>query len=135
MALVQKKIRVSGSVKELLKNKKALVRRVVDIGGQDCRVIGVREDGKVREFFINIKCAAGMHLAIASWLIREIKRVGTEEDLTVTGDCARNEGLLTMLNEKVGVNIAYSKEAPQLLGAIGADVIARNRSNKLRQVW
>ena len=35
------------------------VRTVIDIGGQDCKVIGIEEDGKVRDFIMNDKCAAG----------------------------------------------------------------------------
>ncbi len=34
-------------------------RTVIDIGGQDSKVIGVREDGTVRDFVMNDKCAAG----------------------------------------------------------------------------
>ena len=36
-----------------------LARTVVDIGGQDSKVIGVREDGTVADFVMNDKCAAG----------------------------------------------------------------------------
>lgn len=34
-------------------------RTVIDIGGQDSKVIGVREDGTVSDFVMNDKCAAG----------------------------------------------------------------------------
>jgi predicted CoA-substrate-specific enzyme activase len=34
-------------------------RTVIDIGGQDSKVIGVREDGTVSDFIMNDKCAAG----------------------------------------------------------------------------
>ena len=34
-------------------------RTVIDIGGQDSKVIGVREDGAVSDFVMNDKCAAG----------------------------------------------------------------------------
>jgi len=36
-----------------------LVRTIVDIGGQDAKAIAVNEDGSVREFAMNDKCAAG----------------------------------------------------------------------------
>jgi len=36
-----------------------LARTVVDIGGQDSKVIGVRENGTVADFVMNDKCAAG----------------------------------------------------------------------------
>jgi benzoyl-CoA reductase subunit A len=35
------------------------VRTVVDIGGQDCKVINIDERGKVLNFIMNDKCAAG----------------------------------------------------------------------------
>ena len=35
------------------------VRTVMDIGGQDCKVISVDESGKVLNFMMNDKCAAG----------------------------------------------------------------------------
>ena len=35
------------------------VRTVVDIGGQDCKVISVSPDGRVLEFAMNDRCAAG----------------------------------------------------------------------------
>jgi (R)-2-hydroxyacyl-CoA dehydratese activating ATPase len=35
------------------------VRTVIDIGGQDSKAIGLDETGKVREFMMNDKCAAG----------------------------------------------------------------------------
>lgn len=34
-------------------------RTVIDIGGQDSKVIGVRKDGTVNDFIMNDKCAAG----------------------------------------------------------------------------
>ncbi|MEW6440902.1 MAG: acyl-CoA dehydratase activase [bacterium] len=161
------------------------VRTVVDIGGQDCKVIAVRDDGKVREFVMNDKCAAGtgrflegqarvlgvridelselsgratcaavisaqcsvfaesevitqlnegnsienvvagLHVAIASRLNSLLKRVGIEEDLTVCGGCAKNIGLIKILEEKVGVRVARLNKDPQIVGALGAAVIAR----------
>lgn len=34
-------------------------RTVIDIGGQDCKVISLNEDGSVADFIMNDKCAAG----------------------------------------------------------------------------
>jgi predicted CoA-substrate-specific enzyme activase len=166
------------------------VRTVVDIGGQDCKVIGVREDGKVREFVMNDKCAAGtgrflesqarvlgvkiedlselskraetpalisaqcsvfaeseiitqlnegnsvenvvagIHVAIASRLISLLKRVGIQEDLTVTGGCAKNDGLIRILQEKAGVRVVHLREDPQIVGALGAAVLAQEKWRK-----
>ncbi len=35
------------------------VRTIIDIGGQDSKVVGVRENGTVSDFVMNDKCAAG----------------------------------------------------------------------------
>lgn len=35
------------------------VRTILDMGGQDCKVIRIDEKGKVQEFLMNDKCAAG----------------------------------------------------------------------------
>ncbi len=35
------------------------IKTVIDIGGQDCKAIALREDGNVLEFAMNDKCAAG----------------------------------------------------------------------------
>lgn len=35
------------------------IRTIVDIGGQDCKVINIDEDGMVTDFVMNDKCAAG----------------------------------------------------------------------------
>jgi len=163
------------------------VRTVLDIGGQDCKAIGVRQDGKVREFAMNDKCAAGtgrflesmaralriglddlsrlsqraespalissqcsvfaesevitqlnegatienivagIHRAIASRLISLLKRVGIEKDLTVSGGCAKNKGLIAVLEEKIGIDVVPLKEDPQIVGAIGAALLAREK--------
>jgi len=163
------------------------VKTVVDIGGQDCKVIGVRDDGKVREFVMNDKCAAGtgrfleamarvlkedlsrfselsrkagspvlisaqcsvfaesevitqlnegtaieniiagIHVAIASRLISLLKRVGIQEDLTVSGGCAKNQGLIDILQERTGVRVVPLREDPQIVGALGAAVLARDK--------
>ena len=35
------------------------VRTIIDIGGQDAKVISLSEDGKMKDFLMNDKCAAG----------------------------------------------------------------------------
>jgi (R)-2-hydroxyacyl-CoA dehydratese activating ATPase len=168
------------------------IRTVLDIGGQDCKAIGVRDDGKVREFVMNDKCAAGtgrflesqarvlgigiedlsvlsnkanapavisaqcsvfaesevitqlndgnslenivtgIHLSIITRLMSLLKRVGIKEDLTVAGGCAKNEGLISMLQKVSGIKIVRLKEDPQITGALGAALLARERYQKQR---
>lgn len=35
------------------------IRTIIDIGGQDCKAISVNDNGKVKEFSMNDRCAAG----------------------------------------------------------------------------
>jgi predicted CoA-substrate-specific enzyme activase len=162
------------------------VKTTIDIGGQDCKVIGIGKNGRVREFLMNDKCAAGtgrffeamgrvLHLgieeistlsleatspsaitsqcsvfaesevitllndgeklsnitaginaAIASRLVSLVRRVGIVEDVTVTGGCAKNAGLIKCLEKKLKITIKPLPEDPQIVGAIGAAILARD---------
>jgi activator of 2-hydroxyglutaryl-CoA dehydratase len=73
---------------------------------------------------------AGIHVAIASRLISLLKRVGIQEDLTVSGGCAKNEGLIDILQQKTGVRVVPLKEDPQIVGALGAALLAREKWRK-----
>lgn len=161
------------------------VKTAIDIGGQDCKVIGINASGRVREFMMNDKCAAGtgrffeamgrvlhlsleeisalsleskspavvtsqcsvfaesevitllnegveiaditagINMAIAARLVSLVRRVGAAEDVTVTGGCAKNAGLIKCLEEKLKTRIKGLPEDPQIVGAIGAAVLAR----------
>jgi len=35
------------------------IRTIIDIGGQDCKVVSINENGMVKDFIMNDKCAAG----------------------------------------------------------------------------
>ena len=166
------------------------VRTVVDIGGQDCKVMSISDRGRVIEFVMNDKCAAGtgrffeamarvldcglegfsslagrsknaatitsqcsvfaesevitllnegidlvdivagLNNSIASRLTSMVKRVGLIEDVALTGGCAKNDGLVVALEEKLGVRVIRPPQDPQIIGAIGAALIAQDRLNK-----
>jgi predicted CoA-substrate-specific enzyme activase len=72
------------------------VRTVIDVGGQDCKVISVDETGKVLNFAMNEKCAAGtgkffeaMSRALHCDLI-EISALALESNspVTITQQCS-----------------------------------------------
>lgn len=162
-------------------------RTVVDIGGQDCKVIRLSPVGKVVDFAMNDKCAAGtgrffeamarvlglgltelaeisdrsrnparitsqcsvfaesevitllnegtdladiaagINEAIASRLASLVRKVGMEERVVVTGGCAKNAGLLRALAERLGTEIALPSLDPQVVGALGAALVAWRR--------
>lgn len=160
------------------------IRTVIDIGGQDCKAMALRDDGHVLDFVMNDKCAAGtgrffegmgrafgvsleefsrmslesdnpipissqcsvfaesevislisqrkppadiaagVQKAVAKRIMSLVRRVGIEEKLTVTGGCAKNIGLMKSLEEGLGIKVAPLSFDAQLVGALGAAVLA-----------
>jgi predicted CoA-substrate-specific enzyme activase len=165
------------------------VRTVIDMGGQDCKAISLDEEGKVAEFSMNDRCAAGtgrffeamarvldcgleglsslclqgenpatissqcsvfaesevitllndgveladivagLHYSIARRIHALVKRVGLVEDVCLTGGCAKNAGLAGVLEEKWGMSVKTLPQDPQIAGAVGAALIAMERSS------
>ncbi len=163
------------------------VRTVIDIGGQDCKVMSMSEAGKVLDFVMNDKCAAGtgrfleamartlgieleelsalslqsqnpasittqcsvfaesevitlinegtevvdvaagIHMSIAGRVTTLVRRAGMIEDVTVSGGCAKNKGLIASLEGKLGVGITALPADPQVVGALGAAVLAADK--------
>ena len=164
------------------------VRTILDMGGQDCKAIRCDEKGRVREFVMNDKCAAGtgryleraaatlnldldqigplslepkegplhvsefcavfaerdinvlmrgannlndilagVHDAIARRVRILLKQVGVEEELSISGGVAKNIGVLKRLEEEFGLKAMIAPE-PQIVGAIGASLFARDRA-------
>ena len=162
-------------------------RTIIDVGGQDCKVIKVDKNGKILDFTMNDKCAAGtgrflevmartlelkleelgpislqsknqakitaqcsvfaetevvslmadgvdvadivagIHDAIASRIMSLVYRVGLEEDLTITGGVAKNLGVVAYLEKRMGVNAKKFPVDPQIIGAFGAALIAKEQ--------
>jgi predicted CoA-substrate-specific enzyme activase len=164
------------------------IRTIIDVGGQDCKVIKVTKDGKILDFAMNDKCAAGtgrflevmaktlelnleelgpislqskhqakitaqcsvfaetevvslmadgievadivagIHDAIASRIMSLVYRVGLEEDLTITGGVAKNIGVVAFLEKKLGIQAKKLPVDPQLMGALGAALAAKEKA-------
>ena len=164
------------------------IRTIIDVGGQDCKVIKINKDGKILDFAMNDKCAAGtgrflevmaktlelkleelgpislqsknqakisaqcsvfaetevvslmadgievadivagIHDAIASRIMSLVYRVGLEEDLTITGGVAKNIGVVTFLEKKLGIEAKKLPVDPQLMGALGAALTAKEKA-------
>lgn len=166
------------------------VKTVVDIGGQDCKVISLDPRGKVLEFNMNDKCAAGtgrffesmakvldctldelarfalestksvniskqcsvfaesevislincgvsiqdiaagIHDSIARRILGMVNRIGIYQDVVLTGGCAQNRALIKSLEKHLGVIIVETSENPQITGALGAALYARDNAAK-----
>jgi activator of 2-hydroxyglutaryl-CoA dehydratase len=65
---------------------------------------------------------------VAKRCITLLKRVGIQKEVTISGGCAKNEGLMKALEKKLKINIVQLKVDPQLMGALGAAVLARQKA-------
>jgi predicted CoA-substrate-specific enzyme activase len=160
-------------------------RTVIDIGGQDSKVIRLDTQGRNVDFQMNDKCAAGtgrflevmahalevkvedlgrlsliaprtikissmctvfaesevvsliadnqpkeviirgLHDSIADRILGMVNRVGVEEEVTLTGGVAKNEGVVRALEDRLGTKMFVPPE-PQIVGALGAALLARD---------
>jgi predicted CoA-substrate-specific enzyme activase len=167
-------------------------RSVLDIGAQSTRAIRIDENGKVREFRTNDKCAAGaggfieraakylevaiedvgdlsmasdkpktissvcavlaeseiinhvssgetvenimrgVHVSLSSRALALMKRSGLEDEVTFVGGVARQKGMVQALGETLKKHINVSEE-PDMVGALGAALLALRRLEKIRQ--
>lgn len=163
------------------------VRTVIDIGGQDSKVIALGDKGQVINFTMNEKCAAGsgrflevmahalevpleemgplslkakkvaevssmctvfaesevislvsarwdkediiagIHESIARRMVSMVERVGLREKAAMSGGVAKNIGVVKALENTLKVKLIIPEE-PQLVGALGAALIAAERS-------
>ncbi len=163
------------------------VRTVIDIGGQDSKVIRLEPGGRVVDFTMNDKCAAGtgrflevmaaklqvplarmgelslgaqgtvkisslctvfaesevvslvarnhpveqiirgLHQSIVNRIWSMVKGLGLEGEVVMTGGVAKNQGVVALLEEKLGRPVQVHSE-PQIVGALGAALQARRRS-------
>lgn len=160
---------------------------IIDIGGQDSKVIKVGVEGKVMDFNMNDKCAAGtgrflevmaaklncglselgalsakageaveissvctvfaesevvsmvarnvpreniiagLHRAIVNRVWSMVKALGVSGQVTMTGGVAKNRGVVSLFEQKLGKKINVSPE-PQIIGALGAALLAKSGS-------
>ena len=71
--------------------------------------------------------ARGLHQAISHRVAGLLKRVGVESELTMSGGVARNIGMRCALEKALGTTFNVHPDA-QLIGALGAALIARDRA-------
>jgi predicted CoA-substrate-specific enzyme activase len=85
-------------------------------------IMGYLAQGKTPEDVL-----AGVHRAISTRTISLVRRVGLEPEVTFTGGVARNIGMVSALQEKLGVRPNVSPDA-HFMGAIGAALLALERA-------
>ena len=69
----------------------------------------------------------GINKSVANRVSSLVRRVGVNIDVTLTGGCSKNEGLVKALEKLLGVAFKRLPVDPQSIGAIGAAVIARDK--------
>ena len=166
------------------------VRTIIDIGGQDCKVIRLNEKGNLKNFIMNEKCAAGtgrylelmaetlnlklselgplslkstssvtlqskcslytqfevisllgegykkrdlasgINKAMAERVINLAEKVGIMEDVVVSGGVAKNVGVVMNMEKILGIKFKKLSVDPQIIGALGAALIAKKAYEK-----
>jgi predicted CoA-substrate-specific enzyme activase len=71
--------------------------------------------------------AAGIQLAVSKRCFTLLKRIGMAPKVTVTGGCAKNQGLIRALTKIINMEVAPLPVDPQIIGALGAAVFARRK--------
>jgi predicted CoA-substrate-specific enzyme activase len=112
------------------------VRTVVDIGGQDCKVISISEKGKVLDFKMNDRCAAGtgrffegMARALCCGLegISSLDNQG-EDPCIISNQCSvfAESEVVTLVNEGVdlrniiaGINLSVASRLTSMARRVG----------------
>lgn len=67
----------------------------------------------------------GAHGSVALKTSSLLKRIGITEDVVMTGGVAKNIGVVEALKAQIGLNILVPPD-PQVIGALGAAILARN---------
>jgi predicted CoA-substrate-specific enzyme activase len=104
-----------------------IVRTIIDIGGQDSKVIRIDENGNVTNFLMNDKCAAGtgrfleMMARTLDLSIEEMAREGLEwkEDVSISSMC-------TVFAESEVVSlVAQNKAVPDIIHGLNCSIASR----------
>ncbi|UCG84555.1 MAG: benzoyl-CoA reductase, bzd-type, subunit Q, partial [Dehalococcoidia bacterium] len=171
------------------------IKTILDMGGQDLKGIHCDERGKVTQFLMNDKCAAGTgrgmevmaellqipivdvgdlsldvpeepepvsstcvifakseaigllrsgwtkNMVLAAYcsamahrVVGLLERIGIEKDFTITGGISKNIGVVSrLLKELGGIESIPLKPDPQIAGALGASLFARDLLLKSRK--
>lgn len=104
-----------------------LLQTIVDIGGQDSKVICLDENGKIREFVMNDKCAAGTGRFLEMTALRldmEVEDLSalaafSKEDLKLNSTC-----VVFAESEIIGM-LATAVESPDIIKAVHYSIANR----------
>lgn len=92
----------------------------------ESEVISLVGDGKPME-----EIAAGIQLSVAKRCFVMAKKAGAADSVTLTGGCAKNEGLKKAIEKVLKINVVDLPTDPQLMGALGAAEYARQKGSNV----
>jgi predicted CoA-substrate-specific enzyme activase len=69
----------------------------------------------------------GLHNALANRVGAMARSIEIQKDVTLTGGVAKNSGMVAAFEEAIGVEIVKSEIDPQIMGAVGAALLAGER--------
>ena len=88
----------------------------------ESEVITLVGEGKPRD-----EIAAGIQQAVAKRCFVMAKKAGAKDAVTLTGGCAKNEGLKKAIEKVLRLKVIELPIDPQLMGALGAAEFARQK--------
>ena len=71
--------------------------------------------------------AAGIQMAVAKRCFVMAKKAGATDSITLSGGCAKNDGLKAAIEQVLKLKVVELKTDPQLMGALGAAEFARQK--------
>ena len=92
----------------------------------ESEVISLVGEGKPME-----EIAAGIQLSVAKRCFVMAKKAGAADSVTLTGGCAKNEGLKKAIEKGLKINVVDLPTDPQLMGALGAAEYARQKGSNV----
>ena len=92
----------------------------------ESEVISLVGEGKPME-----EIAAGIQVSVAKWCFVMAKKAGAADSVTLTGGCAKNEGLKKAIETVLKINVVDLPTDPQLMGALGAAEYARQKGSNV----
>lgn len=91
----------------------------------ESEVISLVGEGKPME-----EIAAGIELSVAKRCFVMAKKAGAVDKITLTGGCAKNDGLKEAIEKVLNLKVVDLPMDPQLMGALGAAEYARRKGNR-----
>ena len=89
----------------------------------ESEVVSLVGEGKPME-----EIAAGIQLSVAKRCFVMAKKAGAVDQITLTGGCAKNEGLKQAIEKVLKIRVVDLPIGPQLMGALGAAEFARRKA-------